>query len=587
MILRKSVEKKNKHAVSQPECGVNGLWKPAVAVCLALGVGLAGCTSKQYHKQADKEVYKIIGQGQKVALGKTNEFSIDTRFSKRDPFEIKAKEIISEREGADRKLLTLEDALKMATENSRSFQLRKEQLYLSGLSLSSERYRFALQPSASSTAELSKTATAEEGTLGSRVGLDKLMRTGGRLSATLANDILRFYSRGGVGTLASSLTVELTQPLLRGAGAAVAAETLTQAERNVVYEVRSFTQFQRTFDVDIISTYYRILRQKDTVKNNYDNYLRVVSSADRAKAQAKASRVSISQAEQAKQNELRSRRSYISAVKSYQDTLDQFKITLGIPVSTDILLDDKVLAELRTTGIVPIEMDSGDAYRVAVDNQPELLNEIDKFEDSQRKITVAKSGLKPGLNLTAGSSFAATGGMDYSKFDFNRTRADVALELDLPIDRLNQRNSYRNSLITFERQIRNLSLALDNSRNDLNEGLRAMNQFQREYNIQKEELALANRRVAFETELFSAGRSEIRNLLEAQDAQINAQNTITQTLVNFHIARLQYLVDLGVLDIDVERFWLHEKPVLAKVNLPMQPRPESKEELITPEKLFK
>lgn len=555
------------------------------------GVGLltlAGCTSKQYQKQADKEAYRIISQGQKVALGQTNEFSIDTRFSSRDPEEMKALEIIQERVGKDVKVLTLDEALHLAAENSRTYQLRKEQVYVAALSLSTVEYSFALQPSASSSAGLSKTATQEDGTLGSRVGLSKLMQTGGRLSATLANDILRFYSRGGVGTLASSLTVELTQPLLRGAGAAVAAETLTQAERNVIYEVRSFSQFQKTFSVDIISTYYRILRQKDTVKNNYDNYLRVVSSADRAKAQAQANRISISQGEQAQQNALRSRRSYISAVKSYQDTLDQFKITLGVPVGTEITLDDGVLVELRETGIVPIEMEVDDAYRVAVDNQLELLNEIDRFEDSQRRIKVAASALKAGLNLTASSTFGAAGTIDYARFDLDRTRAEVGLTLDLPIDRLNQRNSYRNSLINFERQIRNLSLALDTLHNDVGEGQRAMSQFQREYAIQQEELALANRRVAFETELFNAGRSEIRNLLEAQDAQINAQNSITQTLVNFHVARLQFLVDIGALDIDLQRFWLHEKPVLAKLTLPIAPhRVTADDPLITPEKLFK
>ncbi len=563
------------------------------ALGLFAGLGLisllAGCTAKQYHEQADKEVYKIIRQGQKVALGETNAFTIDTRYSSRNPQEVKAGEIIEERVQKEKRVLTMEEALRLATEHSRTYQTRREQLYLSAMALTSERFRFALQPSVTSDAALSKNATREDGTLGSRIGLDKLMMTGGRVSATLANDILRFYSRGGVGTLASSLSVSLSQPLLRGGGAAIVGENLTQAERNVIYEIRSFSQFQRSFNVSIISTYYRILQQKDVVRNNYDNYTRVASSAERAKAQAQASRVSISQAEQAKQNELRSRRSYISSLRSYQDTLDQFKVTLGIPVSLDIELDDGVLEELRKTGIAPIDMDPTDAYKLAVDHQPELVNEIDRFEDMQRKIRVAANALKAGLNLSAGTTFNAAGGVDYSKFDFSRTSADAGLELDLPLpsNRLPQRNTYRNAFINFERQIRNLSLALDNVRVDINEGLRAMNQFQREYKIQQEELALANRRVAFETELFNAGRSEIRNLLEAQVAQINSANDISRTLVNFHVARLQYLVDLGILDIDLDRFWLHEKPVMAKLNLPDMKTSDTTDELTPPDQLFK
>jgi outer membrane protein TolC len=587
MFALRSLRKKQLGAVRRVERRGTRVLFPLLAAGLAVLLA-GGCSSKRYRAAADKDAYRIITRNQQAVLGQTNGFTIDTRFSARDPQEMKAREIIEEREAVAARTLTLEEALKLAIENSRTYQTRKERLYLSALALTGTRHNFALQPFASSTARASRRdPNIADGTLEGDAGLDKLLRTGGALSATLASDILRFYTGRGPGNLLSSLTVNLTQPLLRGAGAAVAAESLTQAERNVVYEVRSFAHFQRTFAVDIINTYYSIVRQKDAVKNNYDNYQRVRSSSERAAAQAQASRISISQAEQARQQELSARRSYISTVKGYQDTLDSFKITLGIPVSTQIALDDSVLAELRKTGITPIEMASGDAYRVAVENQLELLNEIDRFEDSQRRIKVAASGLKAGLTFDAGADFSATGNTDYTRFDFDRTRADASLQLDLPIDRLPERNTYRTALINFETQIRNLSLALDNLRNDVNEGLRAMSRFQRDYGIQQDELALANRRVAFETELFSAGRSEIRNLLEAQAAQINAQNAITQTLVNFHVARLQFLVDIGALDIDIARFWLHEKPVLAKLTLPAAPpRPES-DELVVPEQLFK
>jgi outer membrane protein TolC len=550
---------------------------------------LSGCTSAQHRRNADREAYRILQQKQQAALGVTNEFSVDTRFSGRDPQEMRAEEIVQERLQPDVRMLTLEESLQLAIDNSRNYQLRKEQLYLSALALTGERYRFDLQPFARARAEVSRDSRGnEDGVLGSTAGVGWLLRSGGRVSATLANDILRFYTGRNPGTLASQLTLNLSQPLLRGAWADVAAENLTQAERNVIYEVRSFSQFQRTFALDIVSTYYRILRQKDTVKNNYDNYQRLVLATERAEATAQDGRTPLSQAEQAKQNELRARRSYISAARSYQETIDSFKITLGLPVSTRIALDDGVLEDLRKIGIVPIEVAEQDAYHVAVENQFELLNEIDRFEDAQRRIKVAASNLRAGLNLTANSTFNATGDIDYTKFDFARTSAEAGLELDLPIDRLPERNSYRSSLISFERQIRNLSLALDNLRSDINDGLRAMNEARRQYQIQQEELALADRRVERETLLVNAGRTEIRNLLEAQDALINAQNSITQTLVTFHIARLQFLIDIGVLDTGLERFWLNERPVLARIKLPdTAPRDLSGDGVVVPEELFK
>ncbi len=42
------------------------------------------------------------------------------------------------------------------------------------------------------------------------------------------------------------------QPFLRGGGRAVTLEPLTQAERNLVYQVRSFAKFRQEFLVAIL-----------------------------------------------------------------------------------------------------------------------------------------------------------------------------------------------------------------------------------------------------------------------------------------------------------------------------------------------
>ena len=46
-----------------------------------------------------------------------------------------------------------------------------------------------------------------------------------------------------------------------------------------------------------------------------------------------------------------------------------------------------------------------------------------------------------------------------------------------------------------------------------------------------------------------AGRAETRDLLEAQNAQVSARNALTNNLVDYHLARLQLLRDIGMLDL--------------------------------------
>ncbi|MEW6304140.1 MAG: TolC family protein [Verrucomicrobiota bacterium] len=549
---------------------------------------LAGCSASHHRKRADKEVYGVLQQKEGQLFGKTNAFSIDTRYSSRKPDDIKPPEIIEERAGEGVMTITLDDALKMAYDNNRQYQLRKETLYLTALTLTEARYVFSPQFSAGTTVSGTRETDGDKrGQVNSAVGVDQFLKTGGRLGVTLANDLLRYFTGSPRREAVSLISMNLVQPLLRGAWADVAAESLTQAERDVIYEIRSFTQFQRSFAVDIVSTYFRLLRDKDTVRNQYSNYRSTVLSSERSQALAK-DRLPAVQADQARQSELRAKRNYLTAVKRYQDNLDNFKITLGLPISTRVFLDDTVLADLKEIGLLPVELTDETGYRITLEHQLDLLNEIDRFEDQKRKIKVASNQLKTQLNFFANGSLESNGPTDYTTFDPGNISADVGLELDLPVNRLVQRNRYRDALIRFERQIRTFSLALDDARENVSEGLRTLKLSRQSYEIERNALELANRRVESAELLVKAGRTPIRDLLEAQDAQIASQNAVTQALVDYHVARLNLLRDLGTLRVDVDKFWLAEQPLPQPRSGTPQPaaEPTLLEEVIPPDKLF-
>jgi outer membrane protein TolC len=558
---------------------------------LGLAAVLAGCSSRHYAKQADKEVYRIIAQKEAAIFGVTNEFTIDTQYkTTADPYALKAESIISERLEKGDRLLTLPDAIQLAIERSRDYQLNKEQLYLTALTLTGERYEFGPKFFGSTTAAANREATTREqnGTLNSQVGATQFLQTGGKLGVALANDLLRYFTGSPRREAVSVVSVNLVQPLLAGAGSKVATENLTQAERNVVYQLRSFTQFQRAFAVGIVSSYYRTLREKDTVRNQYSNYLRLKASSERSAALAVDARLSGTQADQARQSELQARRSYIGAVKNYQDVVNNFKLTLGIPVGVQLKFDDKALDDIRNAGMIPLHFEETSGYQLAVTNQLELLNVIDRFEDSQRKLRVFASALKPGLNLFANADLTSNQPTDYTHFNSDNLRASAGIQLDLPLDRLKQRNAYRAALVTFEREIRNLSLELDDLRRDINEGLRNIALLRETYELQKIELSLSERRVAREELLLKAGRSQIRDLLDAQDAQVRAQNGVTQNLVDYHIARLNLLLRIGALKSDFEKFWIAEQPLPGQMAMQTEPADDGKkpDTLITPDQLF-
>ena len=118
-----------------------------------------------------------------------------------------------------------------------------------------------------------------------------------------------------------------------------------------------------------------------------------------------------------------------------------------------------------------------------------------------------------------------------------------------------------------------------------------MEQRRQNYDIQKNALELANRRVDSTTLLLEAGRAEVRDLVDARDAQISAQNAVTAALVDYQLTRLQLMLDIGALNTEVPKFWLKDHlvaflPGRAASGNPPQPK-SGEDEVIPPEQYFR
>jgi outer membrane protein TolC len=123
---------------------------------------------------------------------------------------------------------------------------------------------------------------------------------------------------------------------------------------------------------------------------------------------------------------------------------------------------------------------------------------------------------------------------------------------------LPRRNAYRTALVNFESDLRTFTSRLDDLKIRIEGGLRTLEQRRQNYEIQKNAMILADRRVASTTLLLEAGRSEVRDLVDAQDAQIAAQNLVTAAMVDYQQTRLQLMLDVGALNTDLPQFWLKD-----------------------------
>jgi outer membrane protein TolC len=265
--------------------------------------------------------------------------------------------------------------------------------------------------------------------------------------------------------------------------------------------------------------------------------------------------------DQALRSEYSSKVSYINSIESYRALLDDFKKQLNIPLGEEVILDDSELANLETFGLRPVPLTDAYGFQLALTNRLDVINEIDKFEDKKRKVDVAENDLLPSLKLVADYSLKDQF-YNRNSFDFSDYSAKTGLVLDLPLDKLAERNAFRKSRITFEQQLRSLMKTLDDLRDELRTNVRTLGQNQQTYVINVKALEVAKRELEkARLDLLAGGNVTPRDIIEAQTAVAQAQNDVTQSFINFHTQRLKLLNNTGILNTAPNNWWRQPQPV--------------------------
>ena len=508
---------------------------------------VAGCSPGDYKAQADKEVYGIIDAKWQDHFGKKANYRISS--VPPSPNDLQAEKV--QPEG----VINLGQAVAIATANNRNYQTQKEQLYLKALDLTLARHAFARQWFGTFDAAYVREAEESQAGYNAGLGFSRFLAMGTQVSTSIALDWARFLSGDPRTSLGSVFSATITQPLLRGSGRLIAQENLTQAERDTLYQIRDFNRYRQTFVVSIINEHYRVLQQRDRVINAENDLQRKMDSKDRLEWEFKAGRRSRIDVDEAGQNVLRAQNSLVRAKQTYEQMLDQFKITLALPTDANIALDQNDLRRLEDMGLWEPDYTVATAVETALRGRLDLANDRDEVDDAMRKVVVAADELRADLNLTAGAQVNSTPRTDYSRLEFHRGTYNLGVESALPLDRKAERNAYRRALITFDQHWRGYKESEDNVKLDVRQAYRELREAADRYDIQRNSLELAKRRVESNELLLDAGRVTVRVLLESQDSLVLAQNEVTAALVDYLIARLSFYRDSGILQVKPDGMW--------------------------------
>ena len=460
-------------------------------------------------------------------------------------------------------VFTLTDSLTYAQQHRRAYQSAKEDLYLSTLALLLERHLW--------TPQVAGEFRSVYGNYGQIQDFDQAMRFvadlsvsqrlpyGGEVTAAMVSTLVRDIKRGITASETGEINLGLTIPLLRGAGR-VAQEDQIQLERSLTYAVRTFERFRRQQLVSVARQYFSLLVSKQDVLNAANALERGQENLERARDMNKGGIVDILQVRRAESQLLDRQNGLATAIESFRAAADQFKITIGMPIAEPLERDDLETIESIEEAIaggnytfmrIPNAADDAErAIDVALRYRLDLLSVSDQIDDAKRGVAIAQNRLLPRLDWTSSLAFD-TNPDHYRTMGFEHERATWRSEVVLAMDdRFSERNSYRASMIDVHRARRDYVDASEQIRADV---LSAVNQIvlQRQLvSIQRKVLDVADERMRYANQMFKMGQLGNRDVVEAEDAVLAAQNALNRAktarwnaILNFRLATGTLIVD--------------------------------------------
>lgn len=440
------------------------------------------------------------------------------------------------------RLLSLEDSLRTSQETGREFLSAQEDYLLAAIRLLQERHLWG--PRLFNDTTLTFGAEGEDGRFDPALNLVNSLRAtkrlpfGGEVEARWlwnATENLRETTTGRY-VQSSEIVLSGRVPLLRGAGS-IAREDLIQAERDLVYQSRSFERFRRNYLVDIASDYFQLLETRAQIVNQMRQLESLQKFGAATEARVKAGRKEAFQTD-ITANQIRSAVSALAELGDvYVLQLDRFKVRLGLGVNDRLELSDEIFS------LPEPDIDMQVATGIALSLRLDLQNSADRLEDAKRAVVNAKDGMLPDLDLRGEVGIptdpdAREGG---AMFDGDETRYSASATLSLPLDREQERLAIRSAQIRLERSQRDHQQLVDNVAVNVRSAVRGIERAKLQLELAEQQVDINKRRLR--AQQLQEDTVEPQQIVDTNNDLLNAENARDRARTRLRTAILRYLLE--------------------------------------------
>jgi outer membrane protein TolC len=328
-------------------------------------------------------------------------------------------------------------------------------------------------------------------------------------------------------TYYSNLVVSLTQPLFQ---INTQARSLEKAEINLEKAQRNFTQAEQNIIYSVSASFYNLVKSKKSLDISREKVRQTEESYNTASNKFKAGLIPEDQLLQLEVDLASSKNELLSSIQSFEDTKNDFKILIGLPLTEEIDVEGEI--EYKAVNINVEE-----AVVSALKKRPDILNAENDVYLSELAVeeTDARSEIKANLKASFGVNKNAN--QIENVFNHFADTRNISLNINVPVlDWGKNAREVEASEASYRQSKLSLQNSKDNIRKEIISAANKLNSCKARVEVLSKTVDLAEKSYHISMERFKVGNITSTDLAQSQLRLTEAKLSSLSALIEYKLS---------------------------------------------------
>lgn len=326
-----------------------------------------------------------------------------------------------------------------------------------------------------------------------------------------------------------NLSLRLEQPLFTYNRTKMQLQELEYSLENAKI---SYAMQQLTIERNVTTQFYGVYQKQKDLSIARDEYNNQKQNYEIIKNKVEAGLVAKEELYQAEVNLASSESTVYTQEISYENTKDNFKILLGVSLDEDVMV-------LPNTDVIPVEVNTNDAVKYALEQRMELRQKEITLEQDIFSIIRAKADNEFKGNLTARVGMNALGDKTGNMYSNPTDNEQVGLSLTIPLfDWGAKKAKIKSAELGQESNIISMDEEKKSIVIDVRQICRNLPTLISQINIKKKSIENAERTYEINLEKYRNGNLTGMELQQYQTQLTNAKQAYTNSIISYKLELL-------------------------------------------------